>query len=131
MARYVFCLPDLGEGLLDGRLDAWLVDPGEPVDLNDPIAEVETVKASVELPSPVAGVVLELHCEPGDMVGVGAPLVTFEVAGEQQLVGAVPAERDAGRRVRLQPPSATGDDPDRPPRPAPPDVLVGESAGRR
>ena len=58
-----FRLPDLGEGLPDAEIVQWLVAEGDPVTLNQPIAEVETAKAIVELPSPFAGVVRRLHAD--------------------------------------------------------------------
>ena len=82
MAERIFALPDLGEGLEEGTITAWLVNEGDEVELNQPIAEIETAKAAVEIPSPFAGRILRLHVEAGSEAKVGAPLVTFEVAGE-------------------------------------------------
>ncbi len=70
-----FRLPDLGEGLADGDLVSWSVAVGDTVELNQTIAEVETAKAVVALPSPFSGVVVELLAKPGDTVPVGAPLI--------------------------------------------------------
>ncbi len=81
MVTRVFTLPDLGEGLTESEVVAWRVSVGDSVELNQIIADVETAKAAVELPSPVAGVVAQLHAEAGQTVDVGAPLVTFETAG--------------------------------------------------
>ncbi|MGI8648482.1 MAG: branched-chain alpha-keto acid dehydrogenase subunit E2 [Acidimicrobiales bacterium] len=75
-----FRLPDLGEGLTEGHILRWLVEPGQTVELNQVIVEVETAKAAVELPSPHAGVVAKLLHAPGDTVDVGAPIITFELA---------------------------------------------------
>src|SRR4051812_45779564 len=74
-----FKLPDLGEGLTEGEILKWLVSPGETVSLNQPIVEVETAKAAVEIPSPYAGVVTTLHHGEGDTVDVGSPIITFDV----------------------------------------------------
>src|SRR5512144_3377337 len=74
-----FKLPDLGEGLTEGEILRWLVAPGDTVALNQPIVEVETAKAAVEVPSPYAGVVTELHHGEGETVDVGAPIITFDV----------------------------------------------------
>ncbi|HEX5859763.1 MAG TPA: dihydrolipoamide acetyltransferase family protein [Microbacterium sp.] len=76
-----FTLPDLGEGLPEAELVQWLVAEGDTVALNQTIAEVETAKAVVELPSPHAGVVTTLHAEAGDVVAVGAPLISFDLGG--------------------------------------------------
>ncbi|WP_454118752.1 dihydrolipoamide acetyltransferase family protein [Microbacterium lacticum] len=76
-----FLLPDLGEGLPEAEIVQWLVAEGDAVTLNQPIAEVETAKAIVELPSPFAGTVQTLHAAAGDVVPVGAPLIVIEVPG--------------------------------------------------
>jgi len=73
-----FRLPDLGEGLTEGEILKWLVAPGDSVKLNQPIVEVETAKAAVEVPSPYAGLVTELHHGEGATVDVGAPIITFD-----------------------------------------------------
>src|SRR3954454_25125827 len=74
-----FKLPDLGEGLTEGEILKWFVSPGDEVKLNQPIVEVETAKAAVEIPSPYAGVVTALHHGEGDTVDVGSPIITFDV----------------------------------------------------
>jgi 2-oxoisovalerate dehydrogenase E2 component (dihydrolipoyl transacylase) len=87
-----FRLPDLGEGLTEGEILKWLVQPGDQVTLNQPIVEVETAKAAVEVPSPFAGVVAELHHAEGETVDVGNPLITFDV--EPGAAGAPGGPRD-------------------------------------
>jgi len=77
-----FRLPDLGEGLTESDVVTWHVAVGDTVVLNQMIAEVETAKALVEIPSPCEGVVTGLHAEEGQTVHVGEPLVTFDVADE-------------------------------------------------
>ena len=96
MSTREFRLPDLGEGLTESELVEWHVAPGDMVTLNQTIADVETAKAIVQLPSPVAGRVVELLAEPGATVAVGTPIVRFEVegaAGEQSPADAPDAER--------------------------------------
>ena len=78
----VFAMPDLGEGLEDGRIVEWLVAEGAEVELNQPLVEVETAKAAVEIPSPFAGRIVTLHGAVDADVQVGAPLVTFDVVGD-------------------------------------------------
>jgi pyruvate dehydrogenase E2 component (dihydrolipoamide acetyltransferase) len=73
-----FKLPDLGEGLTEGEILQWMVKPGDEVKLNQPIVEVETAKAAVEVPSPYAGIVHEIHHAAGATVDVGAPIITFD-----------------------------------------------------
>ncbi|MDQ0029015.1 pyruvate dehydrogenase E2 component (dihydrolipoamide acetyltransferase) [Arthrobacter bambusae] len=74
-----FRLPDLGEGLTESEILSWKVAVGDTVTLNQVIAEVETAKAVVELPSPFAGTVAALHEQAGSVVEVGKPIVSFEV----------------------------------------------------
>ncbi|QLG28786.1 2-oxo acid dehydrogenase subunit E2 [Halorarum halophilum] len=82
MAERTFELPDLGEGIAEGELVSWLVAPGEHVEEDQTIAEVETDKALVEVPSPYEGTVSELHYEEGEMVPVDSVVVTFDVDGD-------------------------------------------------
>ena len=96
-----FRLPDLGEGLTESEILSWKVGVGDTVSLNQVIAEVETAKAVVELPSPFAGVVKELHEQPGTVVEVGKPIVSFEVAddaGQAPSGGAGEAAPEAPKR---------------------------------
>ena len=72
-----FLLPDLGEGLTEATIVAWHVAVGDEVTRNQALAEVETAKALVELPSPRAGRISALHAAEGETLGVGAPLVGF------------------------------------------------------
>jgi 2-oxoisovalerate dehydrogenase E2 component (dihydrolipoyl transacylase) len=81
MAERVFHLPDLGEGLEEALVSAWLVAEGDEVTVNQPLVEVETAKAAVEIPSPFAGRIARLHAAAGSTLGVGSPLVTFDVEG--------------------------------------------------
>jgi pyruvate dehydrogenase E2 component (dihydrolipoamide acetyltransferase) len=77
----VFLLPDLGEGLTEAELVNWLVSVGDEIRVDQPIAEVETAKSTVEVPSPYAGTVAELHGEPGQTLDVGKPLISVTPAG--------------------------------------------------
>lgn len=105
MADKSFPLPDLGEGLIDATVIEWLVAPGDRIERNDPLVEVETTKSALELPSPQSGVVKTLHAAAGEKVAVGDPLVTFEVPdAEAGIVGTVPVEEAPTRRVRLSAP---------------------------
>ncbi|USX52873.1 dihydrolipoamide acetyltransferase family protein [Lentzea sp. HUAS12] len=76
MSTQVFDLPDLGEGLTEAVLVRWLVKTGDPVAVDEPVAEVETAKAMVEVPSPFGGVVARLHGEEGETLLVGSPLIS-------------------------------------------------------
>ena len=88
-----FLLPDLGEGLTEAEVVAWHVAAGDTVTLNQVLAEVETEKAVVELPSPFAGTVVELLAQPGDTVAVGAPLVAVDTGGHTAEEGEADPEK--------------------------------------
>ncbi|WP_239437157.1 dihydrolipoamide acetyltransferase family protein [Arthrobacter alpinus] len=77
----VFLLPDLGEGLVEAELVTWLVAVGDEVRIDQPIAEVETAKSVVEVPSPFEGTVVTLHGAEGETLEVGKPLITIASAG--------------------------------------------------
>jgi pyruvate dehydrogenase E2 component (dihydrolipoamide acetyltransferase) len=78
--RCVFTLPDLGEGLTETEIVAWRVAVGSTVEVDQVVAEVETAKATVEVPVPYAGTVLELHADVGTALAVGAPLISVTQA---------------------------------------------------
>ncbi|ELY60032.1 2-oxo acid dehydrogenase subunit E2 [Natronococcus jeotgali] len=82
MAKKEFELPDVGEGVAEGELVTWFVKPGDQVEEDQPIAEVETDKALVEIPSPYTGAVVELRAEEGEIVPVDEIIVVFEIDGE-------------------------------------------------
>lgn len=100
-----FRLPDLGEGLTESEILSWKVAVGDSVVLNQVIAEVETAKAVVELPSPYTGTVAALHEQPGAVVEVGKPIVSFEV--DETVVSAEP--KTSGTPTReAEPPQPIG-----------------------
>ena len=76
-----FLMPDLGEGLTEGEINRWLVAEGDVVVVDQPIAEITTEKAVVEVPTPFAGRVATLHGAAGQTITVGKPLISIEVAG--------------------------------------------------
>jgi pyruvate dehydrogenase E2 component (dihydrolipoamide acetyltransferase) len=94
-----FLLPDLGEGLTEAEIVAWHVQAGDTVTVDQPIVEVETAKAVVEVPVPFAGRVTALHGQPGDVVAVGHPLLTVDTTdrfAEPGVVTAPAGPDDAG-----------------------------------
>lgn len=98
MSRYVFKLPDLGEGTVSAEIVGWHVKPGDAVEEEQVLVEVMTEKAAVEVPSPVSGRVLSTTGGPGDMVAVGAELIVLETAaaaGGEAAKPAAPAQRPA------------------------------------
>ena len=99
-----FRFPDVGEGITEGEIVRWLVKEGDEVAVDQTLAEIETDKAVVEMPSPYAGTVLKLHFKEKDLIKVGQALVTIGEKGE------VPAARSApaGRRTARAGPVASG-----------------------
>ena len=85
MSRYVFKMPDLGEGTVSAEVVEWKVKIGDVVTEDQIIAEVMTDKAAVEIPAPVSGKVVSITGQPGDMVAVGSELIAFETAGGASL----------------------------------------------
>ena len=81
MGIYRFKLPDIGEGVVEAEITAWYVAVGDTVDEDQPLADAMTDKATIELTSPVAGVIQSLACDEGDNLAVGADLVVLEVEG--------------------------------------------------
>ena len=93
MSRYVFKLPDLGEGAVDAEVVAWRVAAGEEVREDQPLVEMLTQKATVEVPAPVTGRVVSITGTPGERVAVGAELAVFETSGAAN--AAAPTQRAA------------------------------------
>ena len=98
-----FPLADTAEGLTEADILTWHVKPGDTVTVNQIVVEIETAKAAVELPIPWAGVVTELHVEPGQTVEVGTPILTIDVdpggaaaprRGPPRLRASAPAEEE-------------------------------------
>ena len=88
MGRYVVKLPDIGEGTTEAEIVLWHVKPGQLVREEDPLVDIMTDKATVELPSPVAGTVIAITGKIGEKRAVGSELVVLEVAGEGNVVAA-------------------------------------------
>ncbi|MCK9894349.1 dihydrolipoamide acetyltransferase family protein [Frankia sp. AgB32] len=95
MTQRQFRLPDLGEGLTDADVVRWLVEVGDAVTVNQPLVEVETAKAVVEIPSPFAGVLVARHAEESTTLGVGEPLLTIRTA-EPEPADSAPSAAGAG-----------------------------------
>lgn len=88
---YELKLPDIGEGVAEGEIVRWLVKAGDAVKEDQPLVEVMTDKASVEIPSPRTGTIETLHAEEGEMVPVGTVIVTIATAGDAAAPGAASA----------------------------------------
>lgn len=97
---FEFKLPDVGEGIHEGEIVRWLVAEGDQVTEDQPLVEIQTDKAVVEIPSPVAGPVLKLHYNEGDIVDVGSVIITIGTAGD--------APGTAGAAAPAEPAQASG-----------------------
>ena len=132
MARRVVKLPDIGEGTTEAEIVGWLVKIGDRVDEEDPLAEVMTDKATVEIPAPVAGVVVALGGKVGEKLAVGSELAVIETAaaeataaaphpnplparGERESAGSIPSPRESGEREGHAPQAWEGEG--QPPKP--------------
>ncbi|WP_309752544.1 dihydrolipoamide acetyltransferase family protein [Novosphingobium sp.] len=82
MGTFTFNLPDIGEGIAEAEIVAWHVKVGDRIEEDDKVADVMTDKATVEMESPVSGIVLSIGGEEGDMLAIGSPLVVIAVEGE-------------------------------------------------
>ena len=105
MSEFVFKLPDLGEGTVESEIGEWFIKVGDDVSEEDVLGTMMTDKAAVEVSSPVSGRVVKLAGEPGDIVAVGAPLVTFAT--------------EAGRAAAVETKEETEAPPPSKPEPAP------------
>lgn len=103
MGRFIFKLPDVGEGTAEAEIVTWHIAIGDQVHEDQQIVDVMTDKATVEMTSPVAGTVLSLNGKPGEMAAVGAPLVEFELDGAAAKPDALPAEAAGTAKVRAEP----------------------------
>ncbi len=116
-----FKLPDVGEGLTEAEILTWHVKPGDPVQVNQIVVEIETAKSAVELPSPYEGVVTELHAGEGEMVNVGTPIITVDVSPGGEAGPAEPAaplaaapETERATGEDMVPPIPSGEEPSEP-----------------
>ena len=101
---YDFKLPDLGEGLTEGEVARWLVAEGQEIAEDDPLVEIQTDKATVEIPSPAAGVVSRIHVSEGEVVPVGTVLVSIGGNGTAPpAVAGEPPAASSAERARATP----------------------------
>jgi 2-oxoisovalerate dehydrogenase E2 component (dihydrolipoyl transacylase) len=133
MTRYVFKMPDLGEGTVEAEIVAWHVKVGDHVAEDQVMAEVMTEKAAVEVPAPVTGRVVSLAGGPGDMVRVGAELVVFDTeSGEgftEPVLESAPQPAPQATLAEVQAVAVPARQPPMPqPSPQPPATTVAEGA---
>ena len=128
MTRYVFKMPDLGEGTVEAEIVAWHVKVGDHVAEDQVMAEVMTEKAAVEVPAPVTGRVVSLAGGPGDMVRVGAELVVFDTESGEGFAEPAPEPAPQSSPQPAPAKAGEGDAPAPQPSPQPPAATAGEGA---
>jgi 2-oxoglutarate dehydrogenase E2 component (dihydrolipoamide succinyltransferase) len=119
-------VPALGESITEGTLAQWLKKPGEAVKADEPIASLETDKVSVEVPSPVAGVLTEQLVEEGDNVAVGAVIARID---QSATAAAAPSPAAAGAESTTTNPAGAGENPQLRGTPHAPEPIPGEDGG--
>lgn len=99
MSRHIFKLPDLGEGTVSAEIVAWHVKPGDLLREDQPLVEMSTDKAVVEIPAPVSGRIISINGKPGDVIAVGSELATFDTANGAAPEAAAPATPAAAAKA--------------------------------
>jgi 2-oxoisovalerate dehydrogenase E2 component (dihydrolipoyl transacylase) len=108
MGRFTFRLPDIGEGIAEAEIVAWHVKIGDAVEEDGKVADLMTDKATVEMESPVAGKVIEVAGEVGDVIAIGSPLVVLETEGEvaEEALAPAPTAPKVEERIEAETPDA-------------------------
>ena len=102
MSIRAFALPDVGEGLTEAEIVTWRIAVGDQIDVNQPIVDIETAKAVVELPSPFTGRVVALLADAGAVVPVGATILEVEVSDREPVLVGYGVGHETGRRRHLR-----------------------------
>ncbi|MFN9376028.1 MAG: dihydrolipoamide acetyltransferase family protein, partial [Novosphingobium sp.] len=126
MGTFTFRLPDIGEGIAEAEIVTWHVKVGDRIEEDGKIADVMTDTATVELESPVSGVVLEVAGAEGDMIAIGSPLVVIETDGEGEVEEVAPAAKAESAPVAAAAPEPVIEATLAPPPPAPAPAPVVE-----
>src|SRR2546426_7037582 len=112
--NYDVKLPDIGEGVAEGEIVRWLVKAGDPIKEEQPLVEVMTDKASVEIPAPRTGTIAAIHVEAGRVVPVGTVIVSIDVegrsdptSGDSTAAAQAPAASSSEASVATAPPRGT------------------------
>src|SRR5438105_324010 len=109
MGHFVFKLPDVGEGTAEAEIVAWHVAVGDHIKEDQQLVDVMTDKATVEMTSPVDGVIVSLHGAPGEMATVGAPLVELDVEGAGNTAASASPAKTEGAKASAKPESKKQD----------------------
>src|SRR5215470_3086776 len=110
MGKYVFRLPDIGEGIAEAEIVAWHVKVGDRVEEDGPLADMMTDKATVEMESPVSGVVREVAGEVGETVAIGSPLVVIETEGGDDFEAPGTVAADVRERIEAKTPEVENEE---------------------
>ncbi len=104
MSKYQFKLPDIGEGIAEGTIGEWHVKPGDKVEVDGDLVQIENDKSVEEIPSPVSGTVTKILVEEGETAEVGQPLIELEVAeGEGNVADDAPAAETEKEEKKVEP----------------------------
>jgi len=122
-------VPTLGESITEGTLAQWLKKPGEAVKADEPIASLETDKVSVEVPSPIAGVLTEQLVQEGDNVAVGAVIARIDQDATAGAAAPAPSPAAAGAESTTTNPAGAGENPQLRGTPHAPEPIPGEDGG--
>jgi len=106
VARFTFKLPDIGEGIAEAEIVAWHVKIGDRVEEDGRLADMMTDKATVEMESPVAGTIVEVAGEEGDVIAIGSPLVVIETEGDVADEAPAPEAKVVEQRIEAETPEA-------------------------
>src|ERR1044071_9489847 len=104
MGQYIVKLPDIGEGKTEAEIVKWHVKPGQEIREEDPLVDIMTDKATVEIPAPIAGTVVAIEGNVGEKRPVGSLLVTLDVAGAGNVAAGGPHEGGPPGAARAQAP---------------------------
>jgi 2-oxoisovalerate dehydrogenase E2 component (dihydrolipoyl transacylase) len=121
MGKYVFRLPDIGEGIAEAEIVAWHVKVGDRIEEDGPLADMMTDKATVEMESPVTGTVREVAGEVGDRIAIGSPLAVIETEGGEEFEAPAPHAAEVERRIEAENPQVENEERavTAPPKPSP------------
>ena len=106
MGKYTFRLPDIGEGIAEAEIVAWHVKPGDRIEEDGRLADMMTDKATVEMESPVTGVVIQVAGEVGDVIAIGSALVVIEIEGDRAEDAPTPMAEAIAERIEAETPDA-------------------------
>ncbi|BEV00121.1 dihydrolipoamide acetyltransferase family protein [Novosphingobium olei] len=125
MGKFTFRLPDIGEGIAEAEIVAWHVKVGDRVEEDGRVADMMTDKATVEMESPVSGIIVQVAGDVGDVVAIGSPLVVIETEGEGEVEEAAPAPKAevVEQRIEAETPAVAEVAPEPAPAPAPAPVV--------